>query len=161
VYMFIMSFYMAIAGSKHAVQCPAGVPWPQQRKTAVTGSAPRSWEEGAQQFRDDVAVNPADTEEAVWAFMCEARLWGAERAREGFLQVCHIALVHALYFTVLPVVRASRASKPLLQAPQSLGSSQGECMGCDTCRAHHQTLHGCLTCQLLPASRRWARTRAR
>ncbi len=80
---------------------------PQQGKIAVTVSAPRSWEEGAQQFRDDVAVNPADTEEAIWAFMCEARLWGAERARECFLQVCHTALGHAFHFTALPVVRAS------------------------------------------------------
>ena len=24
------------------------------------------FEEGAQQFRDDVAVNPADTEESIW-----------------------------------------------------------------------------------------------
>ena len=115
VLIVMMSFHLAVAGSKHAVRCWAGVPWPQQRKTAVTGSAPRSWEEGAQQFRDDVAVNPADTEEAIWAFMCEARLWGAERARECFLQVCHTALGPARYFMVSPVVRASRARQPLLQ----------------------------------------------
>ena len=30
--------------------------------------------EGAKQFRDDVAVNPNDTEESIWAFMCGARL---------------------------------------------------------------------------------------
>lgn len=47
----------------------------------------RRWEEGAKQFRDDVAVNPADTEEAIWAFMCEARLWGPQRARDQFLEV--------------------------------------------------------------------------
>lgn len=45
------------------------------------------WEAGAKQFRDDVAVNPSDTEEAIWAFMCEARLWGPERARAQFLEV--------------------------------------------------------------------------
>jgi len=46
-----------------------------------------SYEEGAKQFRDDVAVNPSDTEEAIWAFLCEAQLMGAERARSQFLQV--------------------------------------------------------------------------
>lgn len=32
------------------------------------------YRDGAEQFRKDVAVNPADTEEAVWAFLCEAQL---------------------------------------------------------------------------------------
>lgn len=39
------------------------------------------------QFRDDVAVNPSDTEEAIWAFLSEARLLGASQARRQFLQV--------------------------------------------------------------------------
>ena len=39
------------------------------------------------QFRDDVAVNPNDTEESIWAFLCEAQLLGAEAARQQFLQV--------------------------------------------------------------------------
>lgn len=43
--------------------------------------------EGALQFRDDVAVNPNDTEEAIWAFLCEAKLFGHEAARRNFLQV--------------------------------------------------------------------------
>lgn len=29
--------------------------------------------DGAKQFRDDVAVNPNDTEEAIWAYLCEVR----------------------------------------------------------------------------------------
>jgi lipoprotein NlpI len=29
------------------------------------------YQEGADQFRRDVAVNPNDTEEAIWAFLCE------------------------------------------------------------------------------------------
>jgi hypothetical protein len=29
--------------------------------------------EGAEQFRKDVKVNPNDTEEAIWAFLCDAR----------------------------------------------------------------------------------------
>jgi lipoprotein NlpI len=44
-------------------------------------------QEGAQQFRDDVAVNPNDTEEAIWAFLFEAQLVGPEQARQQFLQV--------------------------------------------------------------------------
>lgn len=43
--------------------------------------------EGAKQFRDDVAVNPNDTEEAIWTFLCEAQLEGPEAARVKFLQV--------------------------------------------------------------------------
>lgn len=42
---------------------------------------------GAIQFRQDVAVNPNDTEEAIWAYMCEAREVGPEAARAQFLQV--------------------------------------------------------------------------
>eukprot|EP00884_Botryococcus_braunii_P007129 jgi/Botrbrau1/16417/Bobra.0142s0016.2 len=48
---------------------------------------PAPWEEGAMQFREDVAVNPADTEESIWAFMCEARLFGSAKARSQMLQV--------------------------------------------------------------------------
>lgn len=45
------------------------------------------YEEGAKQFRDDVAVNPNDTEESIWAFLCEAQLYGPAKARENFLIV--------------------------------------------------------------------------
>lgn len=44
-------------------------------------------QEAAKQFRDDVAVNPNDTEESIWAYLCEAQLIGPEKAREQFLQV--------------------------------------------------------------------------
>ncbi|KAF6254568.1 hypothetical protein COO60DRAFT_1273046 [Scenedesmus sp. NREL 46B-D3] len=42
---------------------------------------------GAKQFRDDVAVNPNDTEESIWAFLCEAQLEGPEAARQKMLKV--------------------------------------------------------------------------
>lgn len=42
---------------------------------------------GAIQFRQDVAVNPNDTEEAIWAYLCEAREVGTEAARAQFLSV--------------------------------------------------------------------------
>ncbi|KAL3685484.1 hypothetical protein R1sor_003506 [Riccia sorocarpa] len=45
------------------------------------------FEDGAAQFRDDVAVNPNDTEEALWTFLCEARIYGPEEARRRFLKV--------------------------------------------------------------------------
>lgn len=45
------------------------------------------FEEGAEQFRLDVAQNPNDTEESIWCFLCEARLYGADEARKRFLEV--------------------------------------------------------------------------
>jgi lipoprotein NlpI len=48
---------------------------------------PSLWEEGAKQFREDVAVNPADTEESIWAFLCEARVLGPTEARRQMLKV--------------------------------------------------------------------------
>jgi len=46
-----------------------------------------SFQEGAKQFRDDVAVNPSDTEESIWAFLCEAQLYGPDKARQDLLKV--------------------------------------------------------------------------
>lgn len=37
--------------------------------------------------RDDVAVNPNDTEESIWAALCEARLSGFEAAQQNLLVV--------------------------------------------------------------------------
>lgn len=45
------------------------------------------FEEGATQFRDDVAANPNDTEESIWCFLCEAQLHGVDEARRRFLEV--------------------------------------------------------------------------
>ncbi|KAI5070279.1 hypothetical protein GOP47_0014622 [Adiantum capillus-veneris] len=45
------------------------------------------FEEGADQFREDVAVNPNDTEESIWCFLCEAQTKGVEEARKQFLEV--------------------------------------------------------------------------
>ena len=50
-------------------------------------AAAELYEEAAKQFRDDVAVNPSDTEEAIWAFLSEAKLMGSAKARQQFLQV--------------------------------------------------------------------------
>ncbi|KAJ0013488.1 hypothetical protein Pint_19689 [Pistacia integerrima] len=43
------------------------------------------FEEGAKQFRLDVAQNPNDTEESIWCFLCEAQLYGVDGARKQFL----------------------------------------------------------------------------
>lgn len=45
------------------------------------------FEEGAEQFRFDVAENPNDTEEAIWCFLCEAQLYGVDEARKRILEV--------------------------------------------------------------------------
>ncbi|KAJ7973312.1 Tetratricopeptide repeat (TPR)-like superfamily protein [Quillaja saponaria] len=45
------------------------------------------FEEGAEQFRLDVAQNPNDTEESMWCFLCEAQLYGVDEARSRFLEV--------------------------------------------------------------------------
>ncbi|XP_077219278.1 tetratricopeptide repeat (TPR)-like superfamily protein [Tasmannia lanceolata] len=45
------------------------------------------FEEGAEQFRLDVAANPNDTEESIWSFLCEAQLYGVDEARKRFLEV--------------------------------------------------------------------------
>jgi len=33
-----------------------------------------------------VAVNPNDTEESIWTFLCEAQMVGPEEARKQFLK---------------------------------------------------------------------------
>lgn len=44
------------------------------------------FEDGAKQFRLDVAQNPNDTEESIWCFLCEAQLYGVDEARKRFLE---------------------------------------------------------------------------
>jgi len=61
--------------------------WPALETSGPFALTPQAFEAGAAQFREDVAVNPNDTEEAIWAFLCEARLRGAADARGQFLQV--------------------------------------------------------------------------
>ncbi|XP_027367100.1 uncharacterized protein LOC113873250 isoform X2 [Abrus precatorius] len=45
------------------------------------------FEEGAEQFRLDVAQNPNDTEESIWCYLCEAQLYGVEEAKKRYLVV--------------------------------------------------------------------------
>lgn len=50
----------------------------------------RRFADAAEQFRADVAVNPNDTEEAIWAYLAEAQLLGAAQARQQLLQARHV-----------------------------------------------------------------------
>ncbi|XP_058743181.1 uncharacterized protein LOC131615991 [Vicia villosa] len=45
------------------------------------------FEEGAEQFRLDVAQNPNDTEESIWCYLCEAQLYGVDEAKKRYLEV--------------------------------------------------------------------------
>eukprot|EP00667_Euglena_gracilis_P020167 EG_transcript_21772 len=70
-----------------AQQDPRVRPYMWQRGIALYYAG--EFEACAQQFRLDVSVNPNDTEEAIWAFLCEARdpAVGFAAARERLLQV--------------------------------------------------------------------------
>jgi hypothetical protein len=50
--------------------------------------------------RDDVAVNPNDTEESIWAFLCEAQLEGPEAARQKMLKVGYQPGAHNIILQV-------------------------------------------------------------
>ncbi|CAE8606856.1 unnamed protein product [Polarella glacialis] len=43
--------------------------------------------DGADQFRKDVEMNPNDTEESIWAMLCEAKTLGFDEARKRILKV--------------------------------------------------------------------------
>ncbi|KAH9553623.1 hypothetical protein CY35_08G021500 [Sphagnum magellanicum] len=65
----------------------------------------RRFEEGAKQFRDDVAVNPNDTEESIWCFLCEAQLYGPDKAHQNFLQLLAVGArdAHDFFYSHLYV----------------------------------------------------------
>ncbi|KAF4392441.1 hypothetical protein G4B88_005400 [Cannabis sativa] len=65
------------------------------------------FEEGAEQFRIDVAQNPNDTEESIWCFLCEAQLYGVDGARQRFLEVSHVRLASLKLFRKIEKVNAS------------------------------------------------------
>lgn len=45
------------------------------------------FQDGANQFRQDVQLNPYDTEESIWAMLCEAQLFGFDEARKRMLVI--------------------------------------------------------------------------
>ena len=44
-----------------------------------------SWLDGASQFSYDVALNPHDTEESIWRWLCQARTLGVKKATANML----------------------------------------------------------------------------
>ena len=84
---------------------PRVSPFLWQRGIALYYAA--RYADGAKQFRDDATVNKDDTEEAIWALVCEARLPG------GF---------DAARAAVLPLGRDSRA---VMRAAHGLFSGAG------------------------------------
>lgn len=78
------------------------------------GSAPHHWQRGIvcyylgkfdaglKQFESHQTVNPRDVENAVWHFLCNARINGVERARADFIKIngdrrVPMAEIHALF----------------------------------------------------------------
>lgn len=64
---------------------PSSAPYLWQRGLSLYYA--ERWEDGASQFRLNVSVNPNDTEESIWALLCEARLHGFDEARRRLLVV--------------------------------------------------------------------------
>ncbi|KAF6161677.1 hypothetical protein GIB67_033170 [Kingdonia uniflora] len=64
--------------------------------------------EGAEQFRLDVAQNPNDTEESIWCFLCEAQLYGVDKARNHFLEASLYCLLSFLYLSFSPLPKCAR-----------------------------------------------------
>jgi hypothetical protein len=69
-----------------AIVIPVAAAW---SRAVLTWSAPLACTAAAlvPLVRDDVAVNPNDTEESIWAFLCEAQMQGPEAARDIMLKV--------------------------------------------------------------------------
>jgi len=72
--------------------------------------------QGATQFREDVAVNPNDTEEAIWAFLCESKIIGTEEARRNFLKVGRDSR---------PVMRAAEEAFRIGSRPEGIREAAG------------------------------------
>lgn len=47
----------------------------------------KRFNDGASQFRRDVELNPNDTEESIWAMLCEAQTLGFDEARRRMFEV--------------------------------------------------------------------------
>ena len=76
----------AIADFDRAEQLnPALTPYLWQRGLAYYYA--ERFAEGARQFETDLTVNGQDVEETVWRYLCQARLHGAQAAREALLPV--------------------------------------------------------------------------
>merc|ERR1712129_213789 len=76
-------------------------------------------------FRKDVEMNPNDTEESIWAMICEARLFGFEEARKRMLQVgLDSRTVMRTVYNLFRGEDESAAFELLLKQTEGIGSDQ-------------------------------------
>lgn len=103
---------------------PAEAPYHWQRGIALYYAG--RFEDGAKQFELHKTVNPEDVENAVWHYLCVARLRGVEAARKSLIPIrgdarVPMAQVHALFagtMTADDVLRAAgAASRPAAGGP--------------------------------------------
>ncbi|XP_027107868.2 uncharacterized protein [Coffea arabica] len=94
------------------------------------------FEEGAEQFRLDVAQNPNDTEESIWCFLCEAQLYGVDEARRRYLEISictmlswtccsrSLELLRVKYFSLL--LEVGRDPRPVMREAYSMFKDGGD-----------------------------------
>lgn len=84
------------------------------------------FQDGAEQFRQDVELNPNDTEESIWAMLCEARTLGFEEAQRRMLVVGRDP--RPVMRTVYTLFRGEDESKDMerLERAASNGSSSDQ-----------------------------------
>ena len=98
---------------------PTAAPYLWQRGLSLYYA--ERFKEGAAQFATDVSVNPNDTEEAIWNFLCVARIDGFDSARKSMLRVGNDR--RAVMGAVLKLFRGDTDETPLLAfASEAKGS---------------------------------------
>lgn len=97
---------------------PADAPFHWQRGISLYYAG--EFDKGAKQFELHKTVNPEDVENAVWHFLCVARLSGVEKARQSLIPIhddgrIPMMQVHALFagkITPQDVLDATKAGDP-------------------------------------------------
>lgn len=87
----------------------------------------RRYEECNAQFRNDVAMNPSDSEEVLWAFMCDSKQYGSDNARKMMLELSKAdsrPIMRAIYDTFKGLGKSDIAS--LLKVGESYGTNSAE-----------------------------------
>ena len=93
---------------------------PQHWQRGISYYYAARYEDGRKQFESHQTVNPNDVENAVWHFLCVARLSGVPKARAALIPIkgdqrVPMMEIHALYAgkgTVDGVLAAARAGNP-------------------------------------------------
>lgn len=105
---------------------PAALPFHWQRGLALYYA--ERFQEGRTQFEEHRKVNPEDVENAVWHFLCVARLESVEAARKAFIPISHdtrvpMKEIHALFAgrgTVEAVLKAAEGDDSLSPAARDM-----------------------------------------